>query len=206
MIELNLPAGLAPAEPAPSPWNRLRRLLRTASPAVPGATWAECRIDAAARAAWRDPVQFRREHLPPQSRGRRVLDEAARRSGWAGLPPQDVWRGVAMAEQDGTWVALVAEVSSARDVRRLVAAVDCGPVIDLDQARQDVTRGLRAGLQSAGIDPDAVRLDVAWVVSDVACTGREQAAAAAVAPVLANAWSALRAGRARERALQAAAG
>ena len=111
-----------------------------------------------------------------------------------------------MAEQDGVWVALVAEVSSARDVRRLVAVVDCGPVIDLDQARQDVTRGLRAGLQSAGIDPDTVRLDVAWVVSDVACTGREQAAAAAVAPVLANAWSALRAGRARERALQAAAG
>lgn len=205
MIELNLPAGLAPAEPAPSPWNRLRRLLRTASPAVPATTWAECRIDAAARAAWRDPVQFRREHLPPQSRGRRVLDEAARRSGWAGQAPHGVWRGVAMAEQDGTWVALVAEVSSPRDALRLVAAVDCGPVIDLDQARQDVTRGLRSGVQSAGIDPDAVRLEVVWVVSDAACTGREQAAAGAVAPALANAWSALRAGRARERALQAAA-
>ncbi|MET0348152.1 MAG: hypothetical protein ABW067_00055 [Rhizobacter sp.] len=183
MIELNLPAGLAPAEPAPSPWNRLRRLLRTASPAVPATTWAECRIDAAARAAWRDPVQFRREHLPPQSRGRRVLDEAARRSGWAGQAPQGVWRGVAMAEQDGTWVALVAEVSSPRDALRLVAAVDCGPVIDLDQARQDVTRGLRSGVQSAGIDPDAVRLEVVWVVSDAACTGREQAAAGAVRSV-----------------------
>ena len=102
-------------------------------------------------------------------------------------------------------MALVAEVSSARDVHRLVAAVDCGPVIDLDQARQDVVRGLRAGLQAAGVDPDTVRLEVVWVVSDAACSGREQAVAAAVAPVLANAWSALRAGRARERALQSAA-
>lgn len=202
MIELNLPAGLAPTPRPASPWNRLRGLLRAASPATPVTGWAECRIDAAARAAWRDPVQFRREHLAVDSRARRVLDEAARRSGWAGVAPPGVWRGVAMAESGAAWVALVAEVSSPHTVQRLVAAVDCGPVIDLDQARQEVLQGLRAGLQAAVADAERVQIDVSWVVSDVPCTGREQAAAQAVAPSLANAWSALRAGRARERALQ----
>lgn len=196
-IELNLRAVPPTGGDLPRPWARLRQLLRAAAPAAAPGAWAECRIDEAARRAWRDPLQFRREQLPVGSRARRVLDEAARRAGWSADAEAGTGRGVAMAEVDGTWVAVVAVVGADRSVARLVAVVDTGPVLDFDQARQDTVHGLRAGLAAAGFSAEAAAFEVHWLVSDVPCTSRERASADAAAPALINAWQALQAQHAR---------
>lgn len=194
-MELNLRAVPSGGD-LPRPWARLRQLLRAATPAAAPGAWAECRIDEAARRAWRDPLQFRREQLAVGSRARRVLDEAARRAGWSADIDVGRARGVAMAEVDGTWVAVVAEVGTDRSVSRLVAVVDTGPVIDFDQARQDTLHGLRTGLAAAGFEAGGATFEVHWVVSDVPCSSRERASADAAAPALVNAWQALQAQRA----------
>jgi CO/xanthine dehydrogenase Mo-binding subunit len=204
MIELNLNAGLLAPGTHPGLWARLRQWLGPRHQPAAADLWAECRVDEAARAAWRDPVQFRREHVPEGSRARQVLDEAARRAGWGSPPPAGMSRGVAMGEIGGTWVALVAEVSEDGDggrVHRVVAAVDCGAVMDFDDARLEIQRGLRAGLHAEVDHADHVRLDVWWVCGDVPGRDRGEAARRAVGPALANALRALHDSRARARAL-----
>ena len=204
MIELNLNAGLLAPGTSPGLWARLRQWLGPQDPPSAAGLWTECRVDDAARAAWRDPVQFRREQLPDGSRARQVLDEAARRSGWGTTPPDGVSRGVAMGEIGGTWVAVVAEVTEfggMAQVHRMVAAVDCGAVIDFDDARRDIQQGLRAGLHDEVDHADTVRLDVWWVCGDVPGRDRSEAARRAVGPAVANALSALHDSRARARAL-----
>ena len=90
----------------------------------------ECFIDRLARAAWRDPVQYRRELLADSPRLRAVLDEAARAAGWSRLLPDGHARGVALSVSGGVLAAHVAEVSfddGARfQVHRLEAVVDRG--------------------------------------------------------------------------------
>ena len=168
---------------------------------------AECEVNRAARAAWRDPLQYRRECLPVGSRGRLVLNEVARRSDWSRTPPAGVARGVAMGEAEGAWMAMVAEVSgdsAGTRVRRLVVAVDCGPIIDNHDARRAVLSGMQAGLRAAVDDADAVPMEVWWVCGgDVPGRGGLAIARRTVAPAIANALSALHTGRARTRALAA---
>ena len=233
MIELNLPGCKlstgAPWTSAPGAVGRMWRLWRghglpLALPAAPppdsirlppvapvpvGTAWAECRVDEAARDAWRDPVQFRRERMPADSRARRVLDEAARRARWSQALPAGQARGIAMAGPEGAQgavVACVAEVSGddagMPKLQRLVAAVDCGAVIDLDAARHDVMEALREALPGEHLDLDPRAIEVWWVCSEVACSDRTEVARDAVAPALRNALGALRLERERACALE----
>jgi isoquinoline 1-oxidoreductase subunit beta len=111
-------------------------------------------IDELAVAAKKDPFEFRRGLLSAQPRYKAVLEAAADKAGWGQPLPAGVFRGIAVAQSFGSYVAEVAEVSVAADgtpkVHRVVAAVDCGvtvnPEIILRQIEGSIVYGLSAAL------------------------------------------------------------
>ncbi|CAN7656238.1 molybdopterin-dependent oxidoreductase [Variovorax sp. LjRoot290] len=115
--------------------------------------YTETFIDELAHAARQDPVEYRRALLPAGSRLARVLDEAARRSGWRSATPAGRARGIALVESFGTAVAHVLELSLSDEgvprVHRITSAVDCGRVIHPDTARQQVEGAILMGLSAA---------------------------------------------------------
>ena len=109
-------------------------------------------IDELAAAAKQDPVEFRRTLLLPGSRHRRILDAVAEHSGWGTPLPAGVARGVAVHESFGSWCAQVAEVSleaGALRVQRVVAAFDCGTVVNPDTVMAQIEGGIVYGLSAA---------------------------------------------------------
>ncbi len=112
----------------------------------------ECMIDELAAAAHQDPVAFRRDLLRDSPRHRAVLDLAAEQAGWGTPAPDGHFRGVAVHESFGSWVAQVAEVSvvgGAVRVHRVVCAVDCGMVVNPDTVRAQMEGGIVYGLTAA---------------------------------------------------------
>ncbi|MBX3606529.1 MAG: xanthine dehydrogenase family protein molybdopterin-binding subunit [Piscinibacter sp.] len=111
-------------------------------------------IDELAAAAKQDPFEFRRALLGKQPRYKGVLELAAQKAGWGTPAPAGVFRGIAVAQSFGSYVAEVAEVSVGADgtpkVHRVVAAVDCGMTVNpLTIARQiegAIVYGLSAAL------------------------------------------------------------
>ncbi len=114
----------------------------------------ESYIDELAAAAKQDPYEFRRGLLSKQPRYRQVLELAATKANWGSPLPAGVFRGIAVAQSFGSYVAEVAEVSVAADgsprVHRVVAAVDCGmqvnPLIIERQIEGAIVYGLSAAL------------------------------------------------------------
>jgi CO/xanthine dehydrogenase Mo-binding subunit len=89
-------------------------------------------IDELAHAAGRDPVEVRRELLANEPRLLRVLDIAAERSGWGTPLPEGRARGIGIAEDVGSFVAEVAEVSLVNGrprVHKVWVVADCGRII-----------------------------------------------------------------------------
>src|SRR5258708_24390026 len=91
-------------------------------------------MDEMAAAAKQDPVAYRRALLDKSPRAKAVLDLAAEKAGWGQPLPQGVGRGVSLQFVFASYMAHVAEVEVSKDgevrVRRVVCAVDCGPVVD----------------------------------------------------------------------------
>jgi isoquinoline 1-oxidoreductase subunit beta len=110
-------------------------------------------IDELARAASKDPFEFRRALLTNHPRHRRVLELVAEKAGWGRPLPPGVGRGIAVHESFGAFVAQVAEVSvdSSGQVRvqRVVCAIDCGPVVNPDGIRAQMESGIAFGLTAA---------------------------------------------------------
>jgi isoquinoline 1-oxidoreductase beta subunit len=113
----------------------------------------ETLIDELAHAAGKDPLEFRRGLLGEQPRVKRVLEFVADKAGWGQPTPQGQGRGIAVHESFGSYVAHVAEVSvsDAGQVRvhRVVAAIDCGPVVNPDTIRAQLEGGTAFGLTAA---------------------------------------------------------
>jgi isoquinoline 1-oxidoreductase beta subunit len=113
----------------------------------------ETLIDELAHAAGKDPVEFRRGLLGKHPRVKRVLEFVADKAGWGQPPPPGQGRGIAVHESFGSYVAHVAEVSvsDAGQVRvhRMVAAIDCGPVVNPDTIRAQLEGGTAFGLTAA---------------------------------------------------------
>ncbi|WP_033427378.1 xanthine dehydrogenase family protein molybdopterin-binding subunit [Saccharothrix syringae] len=95
-------------------------------------------LGALARRAGLDQVELRRRVLPAGSRLRRALDAAAER---AGATPAGATRGVACHEDYGSVAAVVAD-STDGGVKRVVVAVDVGPVVHPSGLRAQVEGGV----------------------------------------------------------------
>jgi CO/xanthine dehydrogenase Mo-binding subunit len=108
-------------------------------------------VDELARAAGKDPLEVRRAMLAGSPQHLAVLDRAAKESGWGTPPPKGVSRGIAVCKAFGTYVAQVAEVSveDGVRVRRIVAAVDCGTVVNPDLVKAQVESAIVFGLSAA---------------------------------------------------------
>jgi isoquinoline 1-oxidoreductase subunit beta len=115
--------------------------------------FTESFVDELAAAAKKDPLEFRRMHLPADSRHRRVLDEAAKRAGWGTPLPAGHARGIALVESFGSVVAEVIEASldagGLPKVHKVTAVVDCGFVVHSDTALAQVEGGIIMGLSAA---------------------------------------------------------
>ena len=97
------------------------------------AFYKECFVDEMAHAAGIDPYQYRRLLVRNNAKNLAVLDAAAKRAGWESPPPAGVFRGIALNEACGSYCAQVAEVSvddGRVRVHRVVAAIDCGHVVN----------------------------------------------------------------------------
>lgn len=109
-------------------------------------------IDELAHIAGIDPLDYRRRLLQDKPRLLGVLDLAAEKVGWSAPLPAGKGRGIALAEDFGSFAAMIAEVSVADgNVRadRIVCAVDCGQVINPDTVEAQVQSGIVYGLSAA---------------------------------------------------------
>jgi isoquinoline 1-oxidoreductase beta subunit len=124
-------------------------------------------LDELAGAAGRDPLAFRlalyagEAELPYEDHGgpffrparmRGVLERAAQAAGWGRAQPKGSGRGIASHFTFGTYVATVVEVTLAGEALRLdrvVAAVDCGPVVNLSGLEAQIEGGILDGLSTA---------------------------------------------------------
>jgi len=124
-------------------------------------------IDELAHAASRDPVEFRLEllgsgrQLPYSGHGGPVFDTGrlaavieavTKRAGWPHTPAAGRAWGIAAHFTFGSYAAEAAEVSVQKGiikVHRVVAAVDCGTVVNLSGAEAQVQGGIIDGLSAA---------------------------------------------------------
>jgi isoquinoline 1-oxidoreductase len=113
----------------------------------------ESHMDEIAAAVKLDPLEFRRRNLK-DARLQAVLDAAAQRFGWAkARSGGGVGHGIAGGFEKGSYVATCAEarVEPSGDVRvvRLVAAFECGAVVNPDQLENQIEGSLVMGLGGA---------------------------------------------------------
>ncbi len=110
-------------------------------------------IDEMAASAKKDPFEFRRGLLSQQPRYKGVLELAAEKAGWGKPASAGVFRGIAVAQSFGSYVAEVAEVSVGIDgvpkVHRVVAAVDCGMTVNPEIIRRQIEGAIVYGLSAA---------------------------------------------------------
>jgi isoquinoline 1-oxidoreductase beta subunit len=110
-------------------------------------------IDELAAAARQDPVAFRRTMLQKNPRALAALNLAAEKAGWGGKLPPNIGRGISIQFAFGSYLSCVVEVevpsSGEIILHRVVAAVDCGMVVNPDTVRAQMEGGLILGLGTA---------------------------------------------------------
>jgi isoquinoline 1-oxidoreductase beta subunit len=116
------------------------------------AFFTECFVDELAAAAGVDPLSFRIGLLGDRPRLARALSTAAARGGWDGGGPGS-GQGLAAHSAFGSHVAMLvqAHLDDAQQIAvdRVVAAVDCGRVINPDIVRQQIEGAIVFGLGAA---------------------------------------------------------
>ncbi len=125
----------------------------------------ECFIDELAAAAGQDPVQFRKTLLvkpanwkakdeddPDPARLRAVMELAAEKSGWGTPLPKGKGRGIATYHSFGSYICEVAEVTvegTSFKVDRMLAAIDCGQIVNPESVRSQAESAIIYGLSAA---------------------------------------------------------
>ncbi len=178
--------------------------------------FTESFLDELAHAALAEPVSYRIGMLGGEPRLARCLSTAAALGGWEGGGAGS-GQGIAAHRFRGSHIAVMAEVSAGPPggrpkVERLVAAVDCGRMVNPDLVRQQIEGGLVFGMAQAlgaatgfaagladtrGFDrlwlprlADTPDITVELIASDEAPGGVSELAVPPVAPAIANALSA----------------
>jgi isoquinoline 1-oxidoreductase subunit beta len=115
----------------------------------------ESLIDELAHAAKQEPLAYRRQLLKDHPRHLAALNLAADKASWGKPLSAGVFRGIAVHESFGSYVAQVAEVSVKEGevkVHRVVVAIDCGLAVNPDgvqaQMESSVAYALGAALSS----------------------------------------------------------
>jgi isoquinoline 1-oxidoreductase beta subunit len=124
------------------------------SPQREFAFFTESFVDELAHAAGMEPLAFRMSMLGGNGRLARCLQAAARTAGWEGGGAGSTM-GIAGAAAFGSHIGLVASASIGDDqrvkVHRIVAAVDCGRVVNSGLVEQQVAAGLIWALAQATV-------------------------------------------------------
>jgi len=112
--------------------------------------YMECFMDEVARAAGKDPLEFRRELMSQYPKHLAVLNAAAEKGDWGKPLPPGVHRGIAQFMGYGSYSAAVAEVSVSDQgklkVHRMVLALNCGHAVNPDQIAAQVEGSVAYGL------------------------------------------------------------
>jgi isoquinoline 1-oxidoreductase beta subunit len=112
--------------------------------------YMECFMDEAARAAGKDPLEFRRALMGKHPKHLAVLNAAAAKADWGKPLPAGVHRGIAQFMGYASYSAAVAEVSMNSDgkvkVHRMVLAIDCGHAVNPGQIAAQVEGSVAYGL------------------------------------------------------------
>jgi isoquinoline 1-oxidoreductase beta subunit len=182
----------------------------------------ETMIDQLAAEAKQDPVAYRRQLLAKSPKMLGVLELAASKAGWGTPLAPGRARGIAVHESFGSACAQVAEVSlNGNDIRvhRVVAAFDCGLVVNPMTVEAQVQSAIAFGLSAALFgaitfkdgrveqsnfhdyrvlrNPEMPRVEVYLVQGGDKPTGVGEPATPPIAPAVANALFALTGKRAR---------
>lgn len=99
-------------------------------------------------------MEFRRTLLAKEPRLLGVVNLAAEKAGWNKPLPAGHYRGIAVVESFGSFIAEVAEISLDRkaktvQVHKVVAAVDCGRYVNPETIRAQTEGGIIYGLTAA---------------------------------------------------------
>jgi isoquinoline 1-oxidoreductase beta subunit len=111
-------------------------------------------VDELAHAAGKDPAAYRQAILGDHPRARAVLELAMEKSGWGkGEMPARHGRGIALAAPFGSYLCVVTEVEVSPQgeviLRRAVAVVDCGTVVNPNTVEAQIQGGLVFGWSAA---------------------------------------------------------
>jgi isoquinoline 1-oxidoreductase beta subunit len=113
----------------------------------------ECFIDELAKAAGKDPFEYRRMIMDKHPRHKKVLEYVAQKAGWKNPLPAGKGKGIAVHESFGSVVAMVAEVSITKTnnlkVHRVVCAIDCGQIVNPDTIKAQMEGCVVFGLTAA---------------------------------------------------------
>ncbi|MBN8820951.1 MULTISPECIES: xanthine dehydrogenase family protein molybdopterin-binding subunit [unclassified Spirosoma] len=112
----------------------------------------ETLIDELAFLAKIDPVAYRRAFFINHPRHLAALNLAAEKSDWTNPLPKGQFRGIAVCEAMGSYVAQVVELSIDKQtirVHRVVCAIDCGLAVNPDGVRAQMESSIVFGLTAA---------------------------------------------------------
>jgi isoquinoline 1-oxidoreductase subunit beta len=113
--------------------------------------YLECFMDEVAKAAGKDPLEFRRALMANHPKHLAVLEAAAEKAGWGKPLPAGMYRGIAQFMGYGSYSAAVAEVALAGGkvkVHRMVLAINCGHAVNTDQIAAQVEGSVAYGLSA----------------------------------------------------------
>jgi len=118
-----------------------------------GGFYWESFIDECARAAGKDPLQYRKTLTAHDPRYTKVLDKIAAVSGWNTQLPEGRGRGVSIHKAFFTICAQVMELTqiSEKEIKidKVYAVVDCGQYVNPETIKSQIAGGIIFGLSAA---------------------------------------------------------